>query len=474
MAQDKKAEGGALTLVLARGIGQAFTAKTVDAVRCGTSSSKEGAQDLAMKVALLAIAPVIICLLAVSAIFSAAETALTGASRGRMHQLERDGDRAARRVNALISNRETMIGSVLLGNNLINILASALVTEVLTKTIPGGLGVAVATGLMTVLVLVFAEVLPKTLAITRSDDVARFLSGPTLFVVWLFGPVVFAVQFFVRKMLSPFGLKIDMETDVLAAHEEIRGAVEYHHSEGLVESGDRRMLGGVLDLAGLDVSQIMVHRKSIEMLDADLPPRELVEQALAAPHTRLPLYRDDPENIVGLLHAKDLLRALADSEGGVDALDIAAIAREPWFIPDTTNLKDQLNAFLKRRNHFALVVDEYGALQGLVTLEDILEEIVGDIEDEHDLAVEGVRKQPDGSVNVDGDVAIRDLNRAMDWDLPDDQAVTVAGLVIHEAQAIPDPGQTFIFHGHRFQVLRRQRNQITALRIGPPIEEEER
>jgi len=150
-------------------------------------------------------------------------------------------------------------------------------------------------------------------------------------------------------------------------------------------------------------------------------------------------------------------------------LDIVAVAKDPWFIPDTTNLKDQLQAFLKRKNHFALTVDEYGALMGLVTLEDILEEIVGEIEDEHDSAVEGVRRQPDGSVNVDGSVTIRDLNRALDWHLPDDDWVTVAGLVIHEAQTIPEPGQTFIFHGHRFQVLRRQRNQITALRVSPPL-----
>jgi len=423
-----------------------------------------------MNVALVAIAPVIVCLLAVSAVFSAAETALTGASRGRMHQLERDGDRAARRVNRLIADQETMIGSVLMGNNLINILASALVTEVLTKTIPGGWGVAAATALMTVLVLVFAEVLPKTLAITRSDDVARFLSGPTEIVIWLFGPMVVAVQFFVRKTLSLFGVQVSMEDDVLAAHEEIRGAVEYHHSEGLVESRDRRMLGGVLDLAEMDVSQVMVHRTSISVIDADLPAEELVRQMLASNHSRLPLYKGDAENIVGLLHAKDLLAALATTTGGVASLDIAAIAREPWFIPDTTNLKDQLNAFLKKRNHFALVVDEYGALQGLVTLEDILEEIVGEIEDEHDQGVDGVRRQADGSVMVDGEVAIRDLNRAMDWDLPDDQAVTIAGLVIHEAQAIPEPGQTFIFHGHRFQIVKRQRNQITSLRVSGRLE----
>ena len=415
----------------------------------------------------------VVALLFVSALFSAAETALTGASRGRMHQLERDGDKKAKRVNKLLADQETMIGAVLLGYNAINILTSAMATEFITKSVPGAWGVALATAVMTVLVLVFVEVLPKTIAIVHSDDVARTLSGPMLIVVKAVGPLVFAVQWIVRMTLKPFGINLSMEQDVLAAHEEIRGAVEYHHSEGLVESRDRRMLGGVLDLSDMDVSQIMVHRKSIELLDADLPPRLLVMQALEAPHTRIPLYREEPENIIGVLHAKDLARALAAAGGDVDGLNVEAIARKPWFIPDTTNLKDQLNAFLKERNHFALVVDEYGALQGLVTLEDILEEIVGDIEDEHDSTLQGIRRQPDGSVNVDGSVAIRDVNRAMDWNLPDEDAVTVAGLVIHEAQMIPEAGQTFIFHRHRFQILRRQRNQITALRISPPLPDED-
>lgn len=415
----------------------------------------------------------LVILLFVSALFSAAETALTGASRGRMHQLERDGDPAAKRVNKLLDDQETMIGAVLLGYNAINIAASAVATEFITKSVPGAWGVALATGVMTVLVLVFAEVLPKTIAISRADNVARFLSGPMTLVVRVFGPVIFAIQWFVRMLLRPFGINLTMEQDVLAAHEEIRGAVEYHHSEGLVESGDRRMLGGVLDLGEMDVSQVMVHRKNIVMLDADLSPRELIQQALDAPHTRLPLYKDEAENIIGVLHAKDLLKALAAAGGDMDALDIQPIVREAWFIPDTTNLKEQLAAFLKARSHFAIVVDEYGALQGLVTLEDILEEIVGEIEDEYDPALQGIRRQPDGSVNVDGTVSIRDLNRAMDWDLPDEDAVTVAGLVIHEAQTIPDPGQTFIFHHHRFQVLRRQRNQITALRVSERLLEDE-
>ncbi|MGZ8363617.1 MAG: HlyC/CorC family transporter [Caulobacteraceae bacterium] len=420
-----------------------------------------------MAAALLVLAPSLIALLMVAALISAAETAMTAASRARLHQLERDGDRAAGRVNRMISNQENMIGAILLSNNVVNILASALTTAVLSAVFPGALGVVIATVVMTVLIVVFGEILPKTIAITRPDYVARVMSIPTLWVVRIFGPLAYGAQWIVRQTLRPFGVNMSMETDVLAAHEEIRGAVEYHHSEGLVEATDRRMLGGVLDLSEMDVTEVMVHRKSILMLDIEKPVRELVAEALDAPHTRLPLYKDEPENIVGVLHAKDLLRAMAAADGKIDSIKIAAIARTPWFVPDTTNLKDQLNAFLKRRTHFALVVDEYGALQGLLTLEDILEEIVGDIEDEHDAAIEGLRRLPDGSVSADGSITIRDLNRAMDWDLPDDEAVTVAGLVLHEAQIIPEVGQTFIFYGHRFQVTKRSKNQITALRIGP-------
>jgi Mg2+/Co2+ transporter CorB len=298
--------------------------------------------------------------------------------------------------------------------------------------------------------------------------VARFLSGPTLLVVKVFGPVIYTIQWIVRKTLGMFGVRLGMEMDVLAAHEEIRGAVEYHHAEGLVESRDRWMLGGVLDLAEVDVGEVMVHRTAIALVDADLPPRALLAQALESGHSRLPLYRGEAENIVGVLHAKDLLQAIADADCNIEALDVAGIMREAWFIPETTSLKDQLAAFLKRQSHFALVVDEYGALQGLVTLEDILEEIVGEIEDEHDVAVAGVRPAPDGWIGVDGSLSIRDLNRAMNWELPDEEAVTVAGLLIHEARRIPEVGQTFTFHRHQFRVLGRKANQITRLQISPP------
>ncbi|MGN6364087.1 HlyC/CorC family transporter [Asticcacaulis taihuensis] len=416
---------------------------------------------------LIALVPVLLLILGVSAIFSAGETSMTAASRGRMHQLERDGDKAARRVNKLLTNQEKMIGAILLLQNVLNIGASAIATISIDRAIPGPWGAAISTAFMTVMVLVFAEVLPKTLAIMKPDDVARFLSRPVSWTVFIFGPIINAVQWFVRAVLRLFGVRMSMEVDVLAAHEEIRGAVEYHHDEGAVQSEDRNMFRGVLDLAELDVSQIMVHRKSIDMIDADLPTERIIDIALGFSHTRVPLYKDNTENIIGILHARDLMAAVIRAKGDIKSVDVMAIVREPWFIPDTTNLKDQLAEFRRKKAHFALVVDEYGALQGLVTLEDILEEIVGEIDDEHDAVLTALRRQSDGSIHVDGDLAIRDLNRAMDWELPDEDAVTIAGLVIHEARTIPEPGQTFIFYGRKFQILRRQRNQITAIKISP-------
>ncbi len=406
----------------------------------------------------------IACLLCLSAFFSGSETALTAASRARMHQLEQDGDAAARRVNRLISNREGLIGTILLGNNVVNILASVLATSLFTALFgQNGLALAAATGIMTVLVLVFAEVLPKTYAITRADAMAKAVSRPVIWLVAGLGWIVAVVQVVVNLVLRVFGVK--PSDDLVSADEEIRGAISLHASEGAVDEADRHRLIGALDLKELAVSEVMIHRQSIDMLDADQPAGDIIMKALASAHTRLPLYRGEREEIVGILHAKDLLRAIAPNRGALNEIDIDSLMREPWFVPDTTPLLDQLDAFMEKRSHFALVVDEYGVLQGLVTLEDILEEIVGDIRDEHDAPVQGVRPQPDGSANVDGWVTIRDLNRALGWSLPDEEAVTVAGLVIHEAQTIPDPGQRFSFHGYRFDILRRSRNQITGLRV---------
>jgi Mg2+/Co2+ transporter CorB len=409
----------------------------------------------------------ILGLLLASAFFSGSETALTAASPAKMHALEQDGSRRARVVNYLLTVRERFIGAILLGNTLANVAASALATS-LFLSLFGEQGVAYATVVMTVIVVLFAEVLPKTYAIVNADRMALVVAPAVRFVVALFAPVTNAIQFLVRHTLRLFGASISDEAEVLSAHEELRGTIELIHKEGGVVKLDRDMLGGVLDLRELTVSDIMVHRTKIDAIDAELPTEKIIDLALKSSHTRLPLWRGEREEIVGILHAKTLLRALRDAKGDVSKLDIMKLATPPWFVPDTTTLKDQLNAFLKRKSHFAIVVDEYGEVMGLVTLEDIIEEIVGDITDEMDIASIAARPQADGSIIVEGSVPLRDLNRLMDWELPDEEATTVAGLVLHEAQTIPDAGQAFTFHGFRFEVLRRQRNRLTSIRVIPP------
>lgn len=406
---------------------------------------------------------VIVCLL-VSAFFAASETALTGASRASMLRLSKQGNREAGVVSSLFNMRERLIGALLLGNNIANIGASALATGILTAWF-GDVGVLYATAVMTVTVVIFAEVLPKTIAINAPDRISLLVARPMKVTVYLLGPLLTVIQFIVLALMKLFGIKVGANQAILSPTERLRGAVDLLHHEGKVEKQDRDMFGGLLDLRELQVSDVMVHRTEMTMINADLPPEELVREVLATEYTRIPLWRDKPENIIGVLHAKDLLRAIRAADGDTSNIDVSTIALPPWFVPEMRPVSEQLKAFRRRKTHFALVVDEYGEVEGMVTLEDILEEIVGDISDEHDVVVAGVRAQPDGSVVVDGSVPIRDLNRAMDWRLPDEEATTVAGLVIHEARSIPDRGQSFTFHGFRFRVLRRERNRITALRI---------
>jgi Mg2+/Co2+ transporter CorB len=363
-----------------------------------------------------------------------------------------------------MTNPEKLIGAILLGNNLVNILASVLATSLLLSLF-GETGVVYATLAMTALVLIFGEVMPKTYAITNPNRAALAVAPVIALAVALFGPVTNGVQMIVRFFFRAFGPNVARGTAVLSAHEELRGAIELHHKEGSFIKHDRDMLGGVLDLTDMEVEDVMVHRTKMQTINADDTPQEIVDQVLSSPYTRLPLWQGEPENIVGVLHVKTLLQAVRDVQNDLSKLDPLAIAIPPWFVPDTTSLRGQLNAFLRRKAHFALIVDEYGEVQGLLTLEDILEEIVGEIIDEHDDLQMSVRQLADGGVQVDGSMPTRDLNRAMDWELPEDEATTLAGLVIHKAQTIPQPGQAFTFDGFRFEVLRRHRNKITSLKV---------
>ncbi len=411
-------------------------------------------------------------LLLASAFFSGSETALTAVSRGRLRARADKGDKAAETALRVTEDNERLIGSVLLGNNLVNILATSLATLLFTRLFGQG-GVAAATLVMTALVLIFAEVLPKTYAITNSERAATLVAPVIAALILIFAPVVGFVQLIVRLVLRLFGVEVDAAANVLSVHEEIAGTIALGHSEGTVEKEHRDRILGALDLGDRTVEEIMLHRSQIEMIDAELGAREMVEQALRSAHTRLPIFRGEKENIVGVIHAKDLVRAIyalsvREGDDPFEGFDIMSVAMKPYFVPETTTLDDQMREFLRRQTHFALVVDEYGALQGLITLEDILEEIVGEITDEFDTSAEHiVRRTETGEYLVDGAMTIRDLNRANDWSLPDEEANTIAGLVIHEAQSIPTQGQVFSFHGFRFEVAQRKDNRITRLKIKP-------
>ena len=404
-------------------------------------------------------------LIALSGFFSGSETALTAASRPRMHHLAGSGDRRARAVERLTADRERLIGAILLGNNAVNILASALATSVLIS-VAGDAGVAYATIGMTIVIVVFAEVLPKTYAIREADRVALRV-GPVLRpIVWLLSPIVGTIRLVVSATLSVAGASQETRS-ASAAEEELRGTITLQAREGEMVKHEHDMLHSILDLDEVDVGAVMTHRKTMEMIDGESAPADILDQVVRSPYTRLPVWRGEPDNIVGVLHAKDLLRAVHANLTDLDRLDVKTIVTEPWFVPETTPLKEQLDAFRERRAHFAFIVDEYGSLMGLVTLEDIIEEIVGEIVDEHDIARGEVVEGADGSFLIPGTVAIRDLNRAYDWDLPDEEAATIAGLVLNEAQEIPEIGESFSLYGFTFEVRARKRNQITRLRVIP-------
>ncbi len=410
----------------------------------------------------------ICALLLFSAFFSGSETALTAASRGKLHKMAGKGSRGAKRALTLTDDSESLISTVLLGNNLVNILAAALATQLFTQLL-GDSGVAVATLVMTFLVLIFAEILPKTYAINNSEHAATLVSAPIRVIVIILRPFVFIAQHAVNLMLRLFGGTPVINTD--ATQDEIAGTIALGHKEGSVEKDDRDRLLGALDLKDRGVEEIMLHRSSIEMIDSAANPQDIIRQCLNSAHTRIPVFKGEPENIIGVLHAKDMLRSveklLRDGKNtDLGQFNVLDTAMKPYFVPETTTLDDQMRQFLLRKTHFALVVDEYGALQGLITLEDILEEIVGEITDEHDEgAPDTMGRDSAGDYHVDGQATIRDLNRAHDWNLPDEEAHTLAGLIIHEAQMIPNTGQVFNIHGMRFEIIERKQNRLTKIKI---------
>ncbi|HEV7543828.1 MAG TPA: HlyC/CorC family transporter [Reyranella sp.] len=420
--------------------------------------------DLPLEIA----CPLVVLCLMLGAYMSAAETAITGASRPRMHRLAQQGNKRATLVNGLLDRKDEAVSAVLLGNSVVNILSASLTTAVLTAVF-GAAGVVYATIIVGIMVVIFAEVMPKTWALLRADRVALILAPSIVVTLAILGPMARAVAWISRFFLRLIGVHVDRSPEIDEHSDLLRGAIELH-GEGQSDEAapaEKAMLRSVLDLGDRTVGDVMTHRGNVVLIDGDQPMDSIVTQMLEAPYTRIPVYRGEPDNIVGAIHAKDLFRAVK-AAGSPQAVKLDDVMTPPWFIPESTVLFDQLQAFRARHEHFAIVVDEYGALRGIVTLEDIIEEITGDIEDEHDAIKRGVIRREDGSLVCRGDVPIRDLNREFGWGLPEDVAITIAGLVLHEARRIPEVGQTYAFYGFRFEILKREGTRIAELRIVPP------
>ena len=406
---------------------------------------------------------VIIFLLIISAFFSGSETALTAASRPKMYQLEKENNLRAKIVNFLKNKKERLIGTLLLGNNLVNTLATAIATSFFISLLGDNQkAILYSTIVMTLLILIFGEVLPKTIAINKADKFALLFAPFIKFLVTILSPFTYLINFFTRIILKLF--KFEISTDISTSEDELRGTIDLHaKSEGTTQEKD--MLQGILDLDELQVKEIMTHRKNIEVIYVNESINKNIKKILNSQFTRLPLYDKNSDKILGIINVKDVLKNINKKK----KLDLKLIAKNAWFIPETTSVLDQLQEFKKKQRHLAFVVDEYGALMGIVTLEDIIEEIVGDIEDEHDIKIKGAKKSKDGKYTISGNVTIRDMNREFGWNLPDKNASTLAGLIFHEIKTIPEPGKIFSFYGFRFEIINVRKNHIELVRVIPLI-----
>jgi len=407
----------------------------------------------------------IIILLVLSAFFSGSETALTASTRSRLTGLRMKGKTKAKVAIELLNKKESLIGAILLGNNLVNILASALATSLLIKLF-GNTGVAYAVIIMTALIVIFAEILPKSYAIANAEKLALLVSPILKPLVFVLAPITWVMEKIVFSLLSFIGIKHDKNSRSISVEDEIRGTINLHHKEGRLFKLDKDMVTGILDLSEIAVEDVMVHRSNIFMVNIDDIPEKIIFQVTDSPHTRIPVWKDNNENIIGLIHAKNLLKMLNQKDGKeISRDDIKSSLIKTWFVPETTSLKDQLQMHLRRKIKLAMVVDEYGALKGMISLEDIIEEIVGDISDEHDIDLSDVIREKDGSLIVNGTTEIRNINRNYGWDLPDEDANTISGLIINESRSFPKKGQIFQFYGFKFEILNIYKNTISKIRI---------
>ncbi|MBI1362937.1 MAG: DUF21 domain-containing protein [Proteobacteria bacterium] len=396
-----------------------------------------------------------------SAFFSGAETSIMASSKPKLHDLQKRGDKRAKRVYRMLKDPETLLGTILLGNNLVNIGASALATSVFLRMF-GEKGIAIATLVMTVVVLIFAEVLPKTIASHYPEKLAGMVSFPMSTLIRVLRPFTWTIKLITRAIMRMMRISVD-RSDPNFGEEDLRGAIGMGLAHGILDRPEHRMLDSILELDELTVEDVMIHRSSIESIDINLPNTELYRRISMSTYSRIPLWEENPDNIVGTVHIKDFYKAWSTCTP--EEFNIRTIMQDPYFVPETAIVSEQLLAFRKRRKHLGLVVDEYGDIMGLVTLEDILEEIVGDIEDEHDVVRAAFVREDAHTVVVTGSMAVRDANREFDWHLQDDDAVTVAGLIIETLQRIPVVGEKVTIGDYELEILAKRKQAIARVRV---------
>ena len=414
---------------------------------------------------LLASILIVIFLLFLSGLLSGSETSITSVSKSKIHKLAIRGDKRAQQLLHLIKNKSDFISSLLIGNNFVNILASVLATAILIKYY-GDRGILYSTILMSLLIVIFSEVLPKSYALIRPD---RFALAMSKYLI-VFSKIITPIMLLVKAINWSFFkiMRIDLENKATSktAREDIRNIINMHEDEGRLLKDEGDMLNAILDLKEITVEKIMTHRKNIYSIDLN-NKNEFFPRISKSSFSRIPVWKENPNNILGLIHAKNVLTNLND-QGQLDITKIKENLIKPWFVPETTKAKDQLNEFIQRKEKLAFVVDEYGELMGLISMEDIIEEIVGNIFDEKDFSTIGIRKIDINTYRIRGDVNIRDINRELDIQIPDTFYSTIAGYIIHETESFPDVGQIFSFGDIRYEIVNKNKNQITQIKMVLP------
>lgn len=410
----------------------------------------------------------LVLLIALSGFFSGSETALMTLNRYRLRNLAKNGHKGAIKAAALLDKPDRLIGLILLGNNFVNILASAIATVLAMQTW-GDKGVAIATGVLTLVVLIFAEVLPKTFATLRPEKLGFFASHiytPLLTAVY---PVVFVINTIVNKMLSVFGVhQIDSSENDRLNSDELRTVVD--QAGDMIPERHQRLLLNILDLEKASVDEIMVPRQDIEGIDLNDPWSKTVEKLSRASHSRLPVYREDLDNVEGFIYLRRMLNFLKGQELTQEYFENNI--REAYFIPEGTPVTLQLLNFQQEKKRIGLVVDEYGDIQGLITIEDILEEIVGEFtaDPTHQDRFDEISIMQNGAYSVQGSISLRDLNRELSWNLPTEGPKTLNGLVLEHLQNIPETGACFIINGRPLEVTNVQGNVVQMARIDAPLD----